>query len=71
MSTRTFPAIGGAGGETSVTFAADLFFAIVLGGQDLQRRLNDTATETVTAINGVNDTTLQTVGALTGAPSGG
>ena len=54
MSTGTFPAIGGTRGKTSVALAADLLITVVLGGQDLQRRLDDTATETVTIINNVD-----------------
>ena len=47
MSAGAFPAVGGTRGETGVALAADLLFAVVFGGQDLQRGLNDTTTETV------------------------
>mgnify|MGYP007051639723 CR=1 FL=1 len=47
MTARPLPAVGGTGRETSVALAADLLVAVVLGGQDLERGLDDTATETV------------------------
>lgn len=46
MSTCTLSAVGGAGWETSVAFAADLFLAIVFGGKGFQRRFDYTAPET-------------------------
>lgn len=49
MTASPLAAVGGTGWETSVALAADLLVAVVLRGEDLQRRLNDTATETITA----------------------
>jgi hypothetical protein len=36
VSTGAFPAVCGTRGETGVALAADLFVAVVFGGQDLQ-----------------------------------
>jgi hypothetical protein len=47
VPTGTFPTVGGARGETSVTLATDLLVAVVLGSQDLERRLDDTTAETM------------------------
>lgn len=46
MTARPLPAVGGAGREAGVAFAADLLVAVVLGGQDLEGGLDDSATET-------------------------
>ena len=46
MSTCPLAAVGGTRRETGVALAADLLVAVVLGRQDLQRRLNETTTET-------------------------
>ena len=45
MTTRSLPAVGGAGREASVAFAANLLIAIVLRGQDLERGFDDSATK--------------------------
>lgn len=46
MSARPLPAVGGTRRETSIAFAANLLVAVVLGGQDLERRLDDSAAQT-------------------------
>jgi hypothetical protein len=39
-------AVGGTGRETSVALAADVLLTVVLGGEGLEGRLDDTTTET-------------------------
>ena len=46
MTTRALAAVGGTGRETSVALAADHLVAVVGRGEDTERRLNDTTTET-------------------------
>ena len=46
VTTGAFSAVGGTWGEASVAFTADLLLAIVFGSKGLQRRFDDTATET-------------------------
>lgn len=46
MSALALPAVGSTRRETSVALAADLAVAVGLGGQNLERRLDDTTTET-------------------------
>ena len=46
VPTRPLAAVGGTGREARVALAADLLVAVVLGGEHLERRLNDTATKT-------------------------
>lgn len=50
MAAAPLPAVGRTWGQTSVALAANLLVAVVLGGQDLQRGLNDTATKTIVYI---------------------
>ena len=71
MSAGAFPAVGGTRGEPGIALAADLLLAVVFGGQDLQRRLNDTTAETVNRQERVNGAALWTVEILTGEPSEG
>ena len=47
VTTRALAAVGGTGRETSVALAADHLVAVVGRGEDTERRLNDTTTETV------------------------
>ena len=49
MAASPLAAVGRTGRETCVALAADLLVAVVLGGEHLQRGLNDTATETTGA----------------------
>ena len=44
MATLLFAAVGGTRRQTGVTLATDLLFAVVLAGEQTQRRLDDTAT---------------------------
>lgn len=46
MSTGALPAVGGTRWEARVALAADLLIAVVFGGENLERGLNDTTTET-------------------------
>lgn len=46
MAALPLSTVGRTRRKTSVTFSADLFVTVVLGGQDLQRGFNNTATET-------------------------
>ena len=46
VTTRALAAVGGTGRETSVALAADHLVAVVGRGEDTERRLNDTTTET-------------------------
>ena len=46
VTTGAFSAVGGTWGEASVAFTADLLLAVVFGSKGLQRRFDDTATET-------------------------
>ena len=45
-------AVGGTGRKTGVALAADLLVAVVLRGEDLERGLNDTTTETEDEVEG-------------------
>ena len=47
VTTLLLAAVGRTRGETGVTLSANHLFAVVFGGKDLQRRLNDASTETV------------------------
>jgi hypothetical protein len=47
VSARAFPAVGGTRRKAGVALAADLLVAVVLGGENLERGLNDTTAETV------------------------
>lgn len=46
MATCSLPAVSSTGRETRIALAANLLVAVVLRSQYLERRLNDTATET-------------------------
>ena len=46
VSTLGLAAVSGPRVETGVTLAADHLVAVVLHGQDTERRLNDTTTQT-------------------------
>jgi len=46
VTTLALAAVGGTRRETSVALAADHLVAVELGGKSLERRLNDTTTET-------------------------
>jgi len=46
VSTRTLAAVCCTGRKTGVAFAADLLVAVVLGGEDLQGRLDDPTAQT-------------------------
>lgn len=46
MATCSLAAVSSTGRETRIALAANLLVAVVLGSQYLERRLNDTATET-------------------------
>jgi hypothetical protein len=52
VATLLLAAVGGTGRETSVALAANLLVAVVLGGKDLERGLNDTTTETEDEVQG-------------------
>jgi len=47
VTTRALAAVGGTGRETSVALAADHLVAVVGRGEDTERRLDDTSTETI------------------------
>lgn len=47
MTASALAAVGRTGRKAGVAFTANLFVAVVFGGQHLQGGLNDTATETV------------------------
>ena len=46
MPALLLAAVGGSGRQAGVAFAADHLLAVVLGGQGLERRLDDTAAQT-------------------------
>jgi len=52
VTTRALAAVGGTGRETSVALAADHLVAVVGRGEDAERRLNDTTTETEDQVEG-------------------
>jgi len=52
VTTRALAAVGGTGRETSVALAADHLVAVVGRGEDTERRLNDTTTETEDQVEG-------------------
>ena len=51
MAARALAAVGGTGREAGVALAADLLVAFVFGGEDLERGLDDAATETAGRFN--------------------
>jgi hypothetical protein len=50
VSTGAFPAVGGTRGKTGVALAADLLVAVVFRGEDLERGLDDSTTQTAKPI---------------------
>lgn len=46
MATAAFAAVGRTRREARITLATNLLVAVVLGGKDLERRLDNAATET-------------------------
>ena len=52
MSARLLPAVGGPGVEPGVAHAADHLVAVVLLGQDPQRRLDDSTTQSQHQVEG-------------------
>lgn len=52
VTTCPFAAISGTGRKTSVTFAADLFIALVLGGKHFHGGLNNATSETEDKMKG-------------------
>ncbi|ORY94220.1 hypothetical protein BCR43DRAFT_359393 [Syncephalastrum racemosum] len=52
VATLSLTAVSGTRGKTSVALAADVLLAVVLGGELLQRGLNDTTTETEHKVKG-------------------
>jgi hypothetical protein len=46
VTALSLTAVGGTGRKTGIALATNHLFAVVLGGKSLQRRFNDTTTET-------------------------